>query len=98
MATKIEIANRLAKDFIRSISKEEGASKIISELNSLTYEGTNNNISAQDKIELINLIGEFISGKRPFQYRDGGTIILSEQKDNSNYLDVIDYIFVNIKK
>ena len=98
MATKIEIANRLAKEFIASSSKEEGASKIINELNSFTYEGSTNKISIEDKLDLVRLIGEFISGKRPFQYRDGGKVILSQQKDNSNYPDVIDYIFINVKK
>jgi hypothetical protein len=98
MATKIEIANRLAMSFVMSTSKEEGANLIIRELKSLTYDNTNTIISNSDKLEIIRLIGEFISGQRPFQYRDGGTIIITEQKDNSNYLDVIDYIFLNVKK
>lgn len=98
MATIIEIANRLAMSFVRSTSKQEGANLIIRELNSLTYDNTNNYISNSDKLEIIKLIGEFISGQRPFQYRDGGIVIITEQKDNSNYLDVVDYIFANVKK
>ena len=98
MATIIEIANRLAMSFVRSTSKQEGANLIIRELNSLTYDNTNNYISNSDKLEIIKLIGEFISGQRPFKYRDGGNVIITEQKDNSNYLDVVDYIFANVKK
>ncbi|MCG8828983.1 hypothetical protein G1J88_11390 [Tenacibaculum dicentrarchi] len=97
MATKIEIANRLGKAFVQSVNKQEGADIIIRELKSLTYENTNTKISNEDKLEILKLISEFISGKRLFQYGDGGRVIITEQKDNSNYLDVLDYIFINVK-
>ncbi len=98
MATFIEIANRLAKDFVTSSDKHSAARLIISEINDLIYTESQKPLDYSDKRLIVQFIGEFISQKRPFQYKDGGRVIISEQKDNTQYLDMVDYILNELNK
>ncbi|MBB6681208.1 hypothetical protein H4O20_07100 [Aequorivita sp. 609] len=98
MATFIEIANRLAKNFVTSSDKASAVRHIISEINGLIYTESKKPLDYSDKKLIVQYIGEFISRKRPFQYRDGGQVIISEQKDNTQYLDMVDYILNELDK
>ena len=98
MATYIEIANRLAQHFVTSIDKVKAANYIINEINNLVYSENQQSLTFQDKKLIIKYIGEFISGSRLFQYRDGGRILIVEQRDNSKYLELVDYMLNNLNK
>ncbi len=98
MSTFIEIANRLGKQFVSSNDKAQAVNQIIKEIRGLVYSEDNRPLSYSDREYLVKLIGEFISGKRPFQYKDGGRIILNEQRNNSDYLDLVDYVLNELKK
>ena len=98
MATFIEIANRLGKQFVSSKNKTETANLIIQEIKGLIYSESKKQLTQTDRELIVKYIGEFISGARPFQYKEGGQIILTEQRDNSDYLDLVDYILDGLKK
>lgn len=98
MATFIEIANNLAKDFVTSSDKRAAARRMISEINGLVYSESQKPLLYSDKKRIVQYIGEFISRERPFQYRDGGRVVISEAKDNTQYLDMVDYILNELDK
>ena len=98
MATFIEIANRLAKHFATSKDKREAANYIIQEINGLVYTESKRPLNLEDKQTIVKYIGEFLSKQQPLQYKEGGKVIILEAKDNSNYLDMVDYILSEIKK
>lgn len=92
MATFIEIANELAKHFLTSQNRQQSVIYIINEINGLVYSNTSEPLTYEDKRLIVSYISEFISGKRPLQYRYGGQIIITEQKDNTQFIGMIDYI------
>lgn len=98
MATYIEIADRLAKNFITSSDKSAAAQQIVTEINGLIYSESKKPLDFADKKQIVTYIGEFISRKRPFQYKEGGRIIIAEQKDNTQYLEMVDYILSQLEK
>lgn len=98
MATFIEIANRLAKHFATSKDKQDSANYIIKEINGLVYTESQKPLNIEDKQTIVKYIGEFLSKQRPLQYKEGGQVVIIEAKDNSNYLDMVDYILSELNK
>jgi hypothetical protein len=92
MATFIEIANELAKNFVQNSNKREAADRIASYINSLVYSGTNTPLTYSDKETIVRHIGEFIGGVRLFSYREGGRVIIAEKRDNATYLEMVGYV------
>lgn len=96
MATFIEIANDLAKHFLTSQNRQQAVIYIINEINGLVYSTSNEQLSYSDKKLIVRYIGEFISGQRPLQYRYGGRVIITEQKDNTQFVGMVDYILAQL--
>lgn len=92
MATFIEIANELAKNFVQNSNKRQAAERIASYINNLVYSGTNTPLSYSDKEIIVRYIGEFIAGVRLFSYKDGGRVIIAEKRDNTTYLEMVGYV------
>ena len=98
MPTFIEIANDLAKHFIVNTNKKAAADYIVREINGLVLNDTNEPLDANQKKLLIDIIGEFLSKQRPLQYKDGGRVLIVESRDNTSYLELVEYMLNELNK
>lgn len=82
-----EIAEIYAKLFVGADDKEEAYNEIISRLSNLKLEnGTP--ISNEIKLKIVEVIKEFLRGKRHFNYADGGVFLIVEAQDNEKFLSL----------
>lgn len=88
MSTKREIAQKYAGRIKTATYKGHEADRIIKEINELTYSETKEPISAHDKQQLIEIIGQNLPS---------GTILFKEG-DNRNYLQLVNYMLAQIKE
>ncbi len=95
MPELITIANRLALSFVRSPNKKYVEKHIMQEINCLVHEESKQPVDYKVKVEIIKLMQEFISGKRPYQLNNG-EIIITESKENNICLEMMDYILEQI--
>ncbi len=91
------ISQGYASLFCRAEDKVQAANEIITRINILKFED-GSPISNDHKKYILKLIGEFISNKRIWKYKYGGYIISPKAYDNESYLNLIEYIFSQIKK
>jgi len=95
MPELIAIANKLAVSFVKSRNKKNAAKHIVHEINSLVYEESKQPADYKIKAEIIKLMQEFISFKRPYLLHNGEIIII-ELKENTICLEMMDYILKRI--
>jgi hypothetical protein len=91
------IAQEYASLFVRAEDKVQAANEIIARINNLKFED-GSLLDNDQKKYILQLIGEFISNKRIWKYKYGGYIISPKAYDNESYLNLIEYIFSQIKK
>ena len=100
MATKKELAKDYLDRIIRSELSPESIRKIIEEIKNLTYEGSENNISISDRVEIVNNIKELLEEKGISKgirtFSKGGRLV--EARSNDEFLDLIDYVLDQVKK
>ena len=89
MATFQELGQEYAQRILSNPTRQE-ATRIASSINGLVYSGTNRLLSAQDKKAIARQI---ITG---FQYYRPGIGWQVRNSDNSNYLDLVDFIIDQI--
>jgi hypothetical protein len=99
MSTLIAIANQIAKSFLNTRNKKHAANHIIYEVSSLVYLESKHPLEYSEKAAIIQLIDEFISGKRSFQLKKG-EFIITQPRDSRMFLQRKEYILnhVNIRK
>jgi hypothetical protein len=95
MPELINIANELAASFIQTSDKKYAAKHIIHEINSLVHKESKEPVDYKLKLEIIKLMQEFISGRRPYKLNND-EIIITESKENINRLETIDYVLKQI--
>jgi len=91
------IAQEYASLFVRAENKIEAANEIIARINSLKFED-GSSIGNEEIENILQLIGEFVSNRRTWKYKYGGYVIKPKAHDNEAYLNLIDYIFSQVKK
>jgi len=91
------IAQEYASLFVRAEDKNQAANEIIDRINNLKFNDSST-LTNDHKKYILQLIGEFISNKRTWKYKYGGYIISPKAQDNESYLNLIEYIFAQIKK
>jgi hypothetical protein len=96
--TKEELAQKYARLFKVSKTKEDGANVIVEKLNSLRYEEDDELLTYEEKVEILHIIGEFLSRKRLFKYQNGGKILIVEEQDNEKFLSVLSDILSQLNK
>jgi len=100
MATKKDLAKGYLDRLIRSNLSAETIREIIEEIKNLTYEGSGNNISTSDRVEIVNNIKELLEEKGIYKgvrtYSKGGRLV--EARSNDEFLDLVDYVLDQVKK
>jgi hypothetical protein len=95
MPAVLQYAYQLAKVFIKTRNKKTAANHIIYQINSLVYAESKQPVESSVKIEIIQLINELISGKRPLQLFNG-EVVSPEATDSSAFLLLTDYILKEV--
>lgn len=70
MASLMQIANELAKNYIRAKHKKYALNEMIFEINYLSSPKTNDSLDFKTKAQLYDLIHDFLSGNRDVQLCD----------------------------
>lgn len=91
------IAQEYASLFVRAEDKNKAANEIIDKLNNLKFKD-DSLLNNEDKHYIINLIGDLIANRRTWKYKYGGYFVRPSAKDNESYLNLIEYIFTQVKK
>jgi hypothetical protein len=90
------IAQHMASDFILAEDKQDTFDEIIQRISSLVYEdGTP--VGNEVKLQVIDLISEFLAGKRIWKYKYGGRIVQPKKTDNQQFLLMVDHLINNLK-
>ena len=90
----IAFANELAKYFVSSANKSEAASHIVFELR--TYKDAHfKSLSDEEKILVLNLIEEFVSGKSRFILKKG-EMVARRKEDYDEFLRTKKFILKKI--
>ncbi len=95
MPAVIQYAHQLAKTFIETKNKKTATNHIIYQINSLVYAESKQPVASSVKIEIIQLINELLSGKRPLQLLNG-EVISPEPTDGPVFLLMTEYILKEV--
>lgn len=90
-----QVAQDIAEDFIRTSragNTNRAALNVANEINSLYFVDGNKPLTREEKLNILELVRQFIAEERTWKYERGGTIIISEQKDNKMFLDMVGQI------
>ena len=79
MPALLEIANDLAKTFVKANNKRHAAKRIVNEINCLVYSSPKQPVNDSLKIMIMQVIYELICGKIKFQSNDDEAIFIESE-------------------